>query len=513
MAEIASSNKRIAKNSIFLSIRMVIVLVVTFYTTRVLLRTLGVMDYGTYNVVCGFVSMFAFLNMSMSNGIQRFFNYEFGKNGEEGANIVFCTAIFIQIVLAVIIVILTESIGLWYLHNKMVIPPDRMYAAEWIFQFSIFSFLLVVMQAPFAAAVMAHERMDFYAIVNVLDAFIKLGIVFLLPYLKADQLIMYGLLVAGISIINFSLYYFYCKHNFKEIRLRRFFDKKQFKSMLSFSGWNLFGSLSNVMKEQGINLVINYFFGPIVNAARGVALQVNGGLHGFVTNITMPVRPQVVQSYAKGNIDRTMHLTYSISKLSCCFLLMMAIPVSFEIDYILQLWLGDNIPQHSNTFVIIVLFTSLISNLSSATSGVVHATGIMRDYQLWGSLISMFSVPLAYFLLKSYPKPEIALLAVFFCSALGHYICLFIVKNLVGMSVWDYIKRIVLPIIEVMVITIVLVLPVHLFIKEDFLRLVIVCISSVVAVGLSFYYLGFNKSERELSLKLVSSFFMKLRKK
>ena len=268
-----------------------------------------------------------------------------------------------------------------------------------------------------------------------------------------------------------------------------------------------------MLKEQGINLVINFFFGPIVNAARGIASQINGGLHGFVVNITMPVRPQVVQSYAKGNIDRTMHLTYSISKLSCCFLLMMAIPVSFEIDYILQLWLGDNIPQHANTFVIIVLFTSLISNLSSATSGVVHSTGIMRDYQLWGSLVSMSSVPIAYFLLKAYPKPEIALLAVFVCSALGHFICLFVVKKLVGMSVLDYFKKIVLPIIEVMVITFSLVLPVHMFIKEGFLRLVIVSILSVVLVGLLFYYIGFNKSERELSKRLVSSLFKKLRKR
>ena len=510
MSDNTSSNKRIAKNSIFLTIRMVIVLAITLYTTRILLRILGVVDYGTYNVVCGFVAMFAFLNRAMSNGIQRFFNYELGKSGEEGANKVYCTAVFIQLILAVIIIILTESFGLWYLHNKMVIPEERMIAAEWIFQFSILSFLFVIMQAPFSAAVMAHERMDFYAIINVLDALIKLGIVFLLPYLHADQLIMYGILMAGISVVNFLIYYIYCKRNFKEIRLHRFFNKKQFLSMLSFSGWNLFGSLSNVLKEQGINLVINFFFGPIVNAARGIAAQVNGGLHGFVANITMPVRPQVVQSYAKGNIDRTMNLTYGISKLSCCFLLMMAIPISFEIDYILQLWLGDNIPQHANTFVIIVLFTSLISNLSSATSGVVHATGIMRDYQLWGGLVNMCSVPLAYFLLKYYPRPEIALLAVFVCSALGHFICLFVVRKLVGMSVLDYFKRIVIPIMEVMVITIILVLPVHTFMREGFLRLLVVSVLSVVIVGLLFYYIGFNKSERKMSLQFILSFLKKL---
>lgn len=513
MIDNASSNKRIAKNSIFLSIRMIIVLAVTFYTTRVLLRTLGVMDYGTYNVVCGFVSMFAFLNISMSNGIQRFFNYEFGKNGEEGANRVYCTAFFIQSILAVIIIILTESFGLWYLHNKIVIPEDRMYAAEWIFQFSILSFLFVIMKAPFSAAIMAHERMDFYAIINVLDAFIKLGIVFLLPHLHADKLIMYGILMAGISVVNFMVYYIYCKRNFKEIRLRRFFDRKQFVSMLSFSGWNVFGSLSSVMKEQGINLVINYFYGPAVNAARGIASQINGGLQGFVTNITMPVRPQVVQSYAKGNIDRTMHLTYSISKLSCCLLLMMAIPVSLEIDYILQIWLGESIPQHASTFAIIVLFTSLISNLNSATSGVVHATGIMRDYQLWGSLVSMCSVPLAYFLLKIYPIPEIALLAVFVCSGLGHFICLFVVRRLVGMSIRVYFKEVVWPIIIVLAISLVVTFPVHLFLESGFIRLGVVTVIAVLSIGLALYFIAFNASERSILIQLVQSLTTKLRLK
>ena len=231
-----SANKRIAKNSLFLSIRMVIVLVISLYTTRIVLKVLGVEDYGVYNVVCGFVSMFAFLNTSMSNGIQRFFNYEYGKNGEEGANRVYCTAVIIQAILALIIVILTESFGLWYLHNKMVIPDDRMFAAEWIFQLSILSFIFIIMQAPYTAAVMAHERMDFYAVINVFDAILKLGIVFLLPYVSIDVLIMYGILMTGISVVNFILYYIYCKKQFSEIKFRRTKGNSLFKSMLGFSG-------------------------------------------------------------------------------------------------------------------------------------------------------------------------------------------------------------------------------------------------------------------------------------
>lgn len=511
MSDNTSSNKRIAKNSVFLSIRMVVVLAITFYTTRVLLRILGVEDYGVYNVVCGFVSMFAFLNTSMSNGIQRFFNFEYGKNGEVGANKVYCTALLIQFILAIIIITLTESFGLWYLHHKMVIPEGRMFAAEWIFQFSILSFLFIIMQAPFSAAVMAHERMDFYAIVNVFDAFLKLGIVFLLPRLSADQLILYGILMAGISVVNFLIYYIYCKRHFKEIKYHRYFDKKLFISMLSFSGWNLFGSFSGVMKEQGINLVINFFFGPVVNAARGVAAQVNGGLQSFVANITMPVRPQVVQSYAQGNLKRTMHLTYSISKLSCCFLLMMALPLSLEINYVLHLWLGENVPDHAAFFTILILFTSLVSNLNSATSGVVHATGIMKDYQLWGSLISISSVPIAFFLLKIYPMPELALIAVMVCSALSHFICLFVVKRLVGMSIREYFKEVVWPILIVLILSFVITYPAHRFMSSGFLRFCVVTVVSILSVVSSLYFLAFNRSERVLIKQMIKSAVVKVR--
>ena len=506
-----TNNKRIAKNSVFLTIRMVIVLAISLYTTRVVLRVLGVEDYGVYNVVCGFVSMFAFLNTSMSNGIQRFFNFELGKNGIDGANRVYCTALHIQFALALIIIILTESIGLWYLHHKMVIPEGRELAAEWIFQFSILGFLFIIVQAPYTAAVMAHEKMDFYAIVNVLDVFLKLGIVFILPLFAIDKLVLYGILFSLISIINFGIYYFYCKKRFPEICYKRIHDKDLFKSMLGFSGWNIFGSFSGVMKEQGINLVINFFFGPVVNAARGVAAQVSGGLQSFVVNITMPVRPQVVQSYAQGNLNRTMHLTYSISKLSCCFLLMMAIPITYEIEYVLRLWLGENVPDHAGMFTIIILFTSLINNLNSAISGVVHATGIMKDYQLWGSLIGMCSVPISYFLLLYYSIPELALLSVLVCSTLGHFVCLFVVKRLVGMSVREYLKEVVWPILIAIVLSMAITYPIHHYLREGVVRLLIVSLASVISVGLTLYYLGFNVSERSLFLQMINSVLVKLR--
>lgn len=509
MSDNQSNNSRIAKNSIFMSLRMVFVLGITLYTTRVILNVLGVENYGVYNVVCGFVSMFAFLNISMSNGIQRFFNFELGKNGIEGANKVYNTAIFIQFILAIIIILLTESIGLWYLHNKMVIPEDRMFAAEWIFQFSVMSFLFIILQAPYAAAVMAHERMDFYAIVSVFDAMLKLGIVFAIPILPGDKLIVYGVLYSFVNVLNFAIYYIYCKRSFTEIKIRFHFDKSLFRSMLGFSGWNIFGSISGVMKEQGINLVINLFFGPVVNAARGVATQINGGLQSFVSNITIPVRPQVVQSYARGEYIRTMNLTYSVSKLSCCFLYLCALPVVLEIDYILKLWLGNTIPEHTNYFVIIVILTSFVNNLNAAVSGVVHASGNMRVYQIVSSTISLMCVPCSYFGLKLGMAPEFALLMVFGWAVISQVASLYILKTIVPYSLNDYVKNVLWPLFAVMFVTFWPAFFVRIYVSSGIVRFLVVSVISVSISSFGIYYIALNRSERGL----INSFLSKFKQK
>ena len=509
LTDYASSNKRIAKNSLFLSIRMVFVLGISLYTTRILLHILGVEDYGVYNVVCGFVSMFAFLNGAMSNGIQRFYNYEYGKNGETGANIVYCTSILIQLILAFIILVLTESIGLWYLHHKMVIPSERMIAAQGISQLAIVGFIFTIFQAPYTAAVMAHERMDFFAYISIIDAILKLVIALILPYFSADHLIVYGLLMNAIIAMNFTIYYIYCKQNFKEIKFQRVISKNQFRSMLSFSGWNIFGTFSTIAQEQGVNLVINFFFGPIVNAARSIAAQVNAGMQNFVHSITQPVRPQVIQSYAKGEISRTMHLTYSISKLSCCFLALLAIPFSIEIKYVMSLWLKGEVPDHAMAFTVIVLITSINNNLNSAISNVVHATGKMKNYQLWGSLIKICCVPVSFLILLYYKVPELAFLCVWFFNSIGHIVCLFIFKSLVYFSLFEYLKDVILPILVVIVISILISFSVHVLLPFGFIRFLLVIIVGSLSVVSSTFFLALNQSERIMFKNLTNKFLSK----
>lgn len=513
MSLTSENNKRIAKNSVFMSIRMLIVLCITLYSSRVVLAALGVEDYGIYNVVAGFVTMFGFLNSSLSNGIQRFFNFELGRNGMEGANKVYNMALFIQAILAIVIILPTEIFGTWYLHHKMVLPAERMIAAEWIFQSALVTFFIQILQVPYSAAIMAHERMDFYAFVSVLNAVLTLGIAFLITYLPGDSLNLYGLLLTIISLISFVLYFVYCRRNFKEISLKFDFQKILFKDMLSFSGWNIFGTLGYMVKDQGVNLMLNFFFGPVVNAARGIANQINGGLQSFVSNITIPVRPQVVQSYSQGNVVRSLNLTYTISKFSCFMLLIISLPVMLEIDYVLCVWLGENVPDHTATFVVIIVINSFLLNLNNAVSGIVHATGKMKNYQLAGGGISILGVIVSYIVLRIVLSPEASLIALLVMDGIRQLLALIILKNIVQQfSFKEYLKEVLLPVILVSGICVIIPVLLHHFMRGGGVRFITVTLVSVTSVAVCAYLYGLTMNEKMLVRQMVDNMIGKVMK-
>ena len=507
MVNVSSSNNRIARNSVFLTIRMFVVLVLSLYTTRVVLKTLGVVDYGVYNVVCGFVAMFSFLNTAMTNGIQRFYNFSLGNNKEYGVTEVYNTAIRIQILLSIALVALTETFGLWYLYNKMVIPQDHFFSALWIFQFSIISFVFVVIQAPYSAAIMSRERMDYYAFVSVLDALLKLLIAFSVSLFDGNRLILYGVLIMCISIINFVLYYIYAKRHFPDITLIKTNNKPLFKSMLSFSGWNMFGALVSIMKEQGINLILNFFYGPIVNAARGVAHQVNGGMKNLVFNLSTAIRPQVIQSYASCNITRTMKLTYSISKISCCVLYIAALPIILEIDYILDIWLDHIVPEHTSNFVSIVVLITFVDCLNSAITGAIHATGKIKVYHIVSSGIYILGLPAAFIALKHGAPPEAAFIWTFVFAVISQIASLFILKSLIDYSILHYCKKVVLPILLLIVLTVWVPFIPHFLINKCFCRLIVVIITSFAVTIPVFYFFVLNKSEKKTINLFVKNLF------
>lgn len=499
MPTIESNNSRIARNTLFLYLRMAFVLVISLYTSRVMLRTLGVVDYGVNNVVAGFISMFSFLNTALSSGVQRFFNYELGKNGEAGASKVYIASIYIQVILAIVLIILLETVGLWYVENKMVIPSNRMDAARVLYQMAIASMAIVIIQVPFSAAIMAHERMDYYAIVGIIDVLLKLGFVIAIPYIPYDKLVLFGSMSFIIAIIDFLLYYGYTKIYFKELKFRFTFSKELIGSMLGFSGWHVFGTFSLMMQNQGVNMIINLFFGPAVNAARGVSFQIKSAIMGFINNITIAARPQMVQAYAQDNIKRTMNLMYSISKVCFIAMYIMVLPICFEIDFILGIWLGkDAIPEMTQLFTIWVLMTSMIDILNSLVSMVVHATGQMRTYQIITSLFCLLILPIGYALFKVGAPPVSVFIVTFIITLLNQVISLYILRSLVPFSINQYMKQVAMPIVLVVFASVwVPFIFVHFF-QESLFRFVINLFVSISTIVVASYVLALNKSEKEI---------------
>ena len=316
------NNQKIATNTFILAIQQVLSLVVALYTSRVILQSLGVEDFGIYNVVAGFVAMFAFLNTSMNNATQRFYNYEYGRNGISGAKTVYNCALIIQFILAFIVLLLLETLGLWYINNRLVVPVERLETSFWVFQFSSFSLMFVIMQIPYSAAITAHEKILCFATVSIIDSILKLLIAVAVQYIHGDRLLAYGFFLLLISFSDFAIFAFYAKRNFEEIVIEKKQDWSMLRQMLSFSGWNFFGSFAGVAKEQGVNLILNSFFGPVVNAARGIANQVSSAVTSFSSNLMTAYRPQIVNSYADANYGRTKKLMFSESKI-CFFLLLL----------------------------------------------------------------------------------------------------------------------------------------------------------------------------------------------
>lgn len=499
----ANQNTTIAKNTLFLSIRMVFVLFVSLYTSRVFLNVLGVVDYGISNVVAGFVSMFGFLNTSLANAIQRFYNAELGKSGKEGVTKVYNTSLVIQSIIAAIVFILLETVGLWYLYEKMVIPEERFHVAFWLYQFSTVSAVVVIMQSPFSAAIMAYERMNTYAIISILDVVLKLAFALLLPYVPFDQLLMYGAFYLFVTILNFALNFGYSKLHFKELHIQRIFAKGMFRDMISFSGWNLFGTFACMAREQGLNLVLNLFFGPIVNAAQGIAYQVSGAMQGFVSNLSLAAKPQMVQSFATGESSRTIKLMYTMSKLSFIFLFMMAIPIMLNIDVILHLWLGDSVPEHTSAFVILILLTSFMNNFNAPLSNVVYATGKMRNYEVTFSLLNLLIIPISYLSLKLGAPAESVFVVYFIMTIFVQVACLLVLKTLVTISLRQYIKQLIIPLVVVAFVVCLIAFLSNMLMEEGFVRFIL----DVLVVGLVsaplFYYISLDAAEKNIVNSII----------
>lgn len=477
---------------------MIIVLLISLYSTRLILQALGVEDYGVYNVVAGFVSMFSFLNNSMAGATQRFYNYELGKNGIIGARTVYCASFKIHLYLAIIIALLTEPIGIWYIRNKMVLPDGVLTSALCIFHFSVATLFVNIISTPFIAAVMANERMDFYAIVESLNAFLKFVAAFTLTIVNENKLIIYGFCIFAISVLLLLIYVCYARMKFQEIRLGIKVPKTTFKDILSFSGWGTLGSISYILRDQGVNLLLNSFFGTIVNAARGVSNQINGALQSFISNLVVPSRPQVIQSFAQDNAQRALKLTFSISKITCILFYMISLPICLEINFILSLWLGKNVPEYTSSFVILLLATNVFGTYVYPLNTLVSATGRIRFFQITSSASNLLTLPLAYVFIKMCHSPNSAYFALFVTMVTNVLTSLIAANRFVNVSYFAFLRQVVFPCIIIILLSLPFGFIPVLTLPSGFVRLIIGCIISLSSVSILSYYIALDRNERML---------------
>lgn len=399
MADTSANNKRIAKNTMFLYVRMFFSMFVSLYTSRVVLQTLGVEDFGIYGVVGGVVSMFTFLNASMSGATGRFLTFELGRKDYQKLADTFAMAFWEHLAIAGVIFVIAETVGLWFMITKMVIPESRMFAAHVVYQLSILSMMVSVTQVPYNASIIAHERMDVYAYVEILNVILKLGIVFLLVLGNFDKLIFYAILVLAVSISIAMIYRIYCIRHFQECRIRAIWRPDIFKPMLQFSGWDIYGNMSITARTQGVNMLLNVFFGPIMNAAATIATQVQAAVLAFVSSVLSAVRPQIVKYYATQQYHEMCQLIRNACKLNFFILTLLTVPCMAELHFLLTLWLG-NVPDHTISFCIFTLLFNFFSNLSTVVVTGIHATGDIKRPSLINGTLYLSVIPFTYMAYK-----------------------------------------------------------------------------------------------------------------
>lgn len=483
---------------------------VSLYTVKVVLNTLGAIDYGIYNVVGGIVTMFSFLSGTMASASQRFFAFDLGQNNGEMLKKTFSMTMTIYILLAVIILIVGETVGLWFLNTQMTIPAERMDSARWVYQFSIFSFVATMFSIPYNASIIAHENMKVYAYVSIVEVVLKLVIVFMLVLSPFNKLKLYAVLMFVVTSIITLIYRAYCKRRLSFCRFSFYWDKPLFLKIVSYSGWNLFGALAGTFNNQGINILLNIFFGPIVNTARGIAFQVNGAINQFVQNFMTATKPQITKYYAVGNTDRMLSLVFQSSKFSFLLLFILSMPVMLETNFIFMVWLKQ-VPEYVLPFTRLVIIAALVDALSFPLMTAAQATGRIKKYQMVIGGVMLFNLPISYLFLSEGYSPEI----VFYVAVVNSVLCLFLrlylLRAMIGLSMRQYFRRVLLPLSVVVVAAYSVPAYLEYMLKEGTVKFIIVGSIGLVSSILSIYYLGLSSNEKKYSIQIVKNFVSKLR--
>lgn len=497
-----SNTSRIAKNTLALYFRQILIMLVSLYTVRVVLNTLGAEDYGIYNVVAGVVSMFVFLSGAMATASQRFFSFEIGKGDESGLAHIFSVTLTIYVFLSIIIIIFAETLGLWFVCKKLVIPPERMTAAKWIYQCAVISFLFTLMTAPYMSSIIAHENMNVYAYVSIVEVVLKLAVVFVLKAVSSDKLILYGILLLFVALINTGLYRFYCKRHYKECKFRLFWDKRKFSEMFSYVGWNLFGSSVGVFKNQIVNILLNQFFGTVVNAARAIASQVSAAVASFSQNFSTAIRPQIIKTYASEQKDECLSLTFRGCKMTFFLMYVFSLPLILEMPFVLKAWL-KNVPENAVLFARLVLIDALVDSVSYPIMTLAQATGKIKLYQGVVGGILLLNLPASYVCLKI-GLPAYSVLVAGICITFAAFVVrLFIVKLLTDFSLRRFFINVCLPIFLVASLSAVVPVIARFFVKGEVLNFICVVLLSVAFTTVFVFFVGMNKTERVSVVSMI----------
>lgn len=498
----ANNNARIAKNTILLYFRMILLMAVSLYTSRVVLSTLGIEDYGIYNVVGGFIGMLAFLNGAMCSSTQRFITVELGRGNEESLQRVFSTCVITHGIIAALVFVIAETVGLWFVMEKMVIPEERMTAAMVVYQCSIATSIIQIMSYPYNADIVAHEKMSAFAYISIYEVFANLGIVFLIRIGNFDRLALYAVALLLVKVSVIMVYRIYCKRNFIEASMKKIFDKTLIKQIFAFTGWNLWGGMAGTLMGQGINVLLNLFFGPTVNAARGMAVQVQSAVHMFATNFQMAMNPQIMKTYASGEINAMHLLVFRSAKFTFMLLLCIMLPLAVEIDTVLGIWLKE-VPTYTDIFVCLMLVICMIDSVSSPFMTAAAATGKVKIYQsvVGGILISI--VPIAYIVLKLGGNPYSVFFVHIVVGLIAYTARLLIVRGLIKLSIREYIANVIIPCVLVLLPSAFFAVFVKQLMPDGILFAFInIAIIIVVTAIISFLF-GLSTSERNFILNKV----------
>ena len=487
--------------------RMLLMMGVSLYTSRVVLQTLGVSDYGIYNVVGGVISMLSFFTSSLAGAGSRFITFALGKGERKELQEIYSSVMLIHYVLAGIVVVLGETVGLWFVYHELVIPASRMEAALWVYHCSIITMVIAIISTPYNSLIIAHEKMGVFAYVSILEVVLKLLIVFLLLYIPYDKLTVYAILLMLVQVFIRFVYSGYCRKQFHESRGKLKWNFKLIKEISAYAGWTLNGNLAVVGYTQGINILLNLFFGPVVNAARGIAVQVQSAVMAFVNNFQTAVNPQIVKSFAVSDLEYMHSLVVRSSKFGFFLVLLLAFPTIMCINPILKIWLGV-VPEHTNSFVVIMLTAGLVEPLKVALNNAIHATGDIKKFQIYEGTSLLMVLPIAYILLKFFDiSPEMVMLVYLFVQLFTQYIRVRIVLPRIDMTYRYYFRHVLKPVLCLIPFAIVPFFLLPDFLSVSFIKLIFYCFVLLVYILGCIWLLGLNRNERSYIWSFITSKF------